>query len=153
MATGEAQARHVTIERATAGDLPAVEALLASAGLPLDGLAEAFATGVVARDERRLIGCAAVELYGEAALVRSVAVEPDVRGQGVGAALVSAVEGLARKAGAHQAYLLTETAEAWFPRFGYVPIPRSEAEPAIGASIEFRVACTQTCATFRRPLD
>lgn len=143
----------VTIKRATAGDLPAVEALLASAGLPLDGLAEAFGTGVVARDAERLIGCAAVELYDDAALVRSVAVEPDVRGQGVGAALVSAVEALAREAGARQAYLLTETAETWFPRFGYVPVPRSEAEPAIGASLEFRVACTQTCATFRRSLD
>jgi amino-acid N-acetyltransferase len=151
--SGPAPVRRVAIERATAGDLPAVEALLTSAGLPLDGLANAFATGVVARDGERLIGCAAVELYGDAALVRSVAVEPDARGRGVGAALVSAVEELAREAGARQAYLLTETAETWFPRFGYVPVPRSEAEPAIGASIEFRVACTQTCATFRRSLD
>ena len=141
------------IERATAGDLPAVEALLASAGLPLDGVAGAFGSGVVARDEGRIVGCAAVEIYGPAALIRSVAVDPAARGHGLGSALVAAVEALARDAGAHEAYLLTETAEAWFPRFGYAPIARAEAEPAIGRSVEFTVACTQTCATFRRSLD
>ena len=142
-----------TIERATAGDLPAVAALLGSAGLPLDGVAEAFASGVVAREAGRIVGCAAVELHGQAALIRSVAVVPAERGHGLGSALVAAVEGLARDSGALDAYLLTETAEAWFPRFGYASIPRVDAEPAIGASIEFTAACTETCATFHRSLD
>lgn len=142
-----------SIERATANDLPAVEALLTSAGLPLDGVGPAFRSGVVARDDGRIVGCAAVELYGPAALVRSVAVDPAARGLGLGSALVAAVETLARDAGAQEAYLLTESAERWFPRFGYAPIPRAEAEPAIGTSVEFTVACTQTCATFRRSLD
>ena len=142
-----------TIERALAGDLPAVEALLGSAGLPLDGVADAFVSGVVARDGGRVVGCAAVELHGAAALVRSVAVDPIERGHGLGSALVAAVEGLARDAGASAAYLLTETAEGWFPRFGYAPIARAEAAPAIGRSVEFTAACTQTCSTFRRSLD
>jgi amino-acid N-acetyltransferase len=141
-----------TIERATAQDLPGVEALLGSAGLPVEGVAAAFEAGVVARDDGRIVGCAAVELYGHAALVRSVAVDPIERGHGLGTALVAAVEELARIAGAHEAYLLTETAEAWFPRFGYAPIPRSEAAPAIGASVEFTAACTETCSALRRSL-
>jgi amino-acid N-acetyltransferase len=141
-----------TIERATATDLPAVKALLGSAGLPLDGVADAFRSGIVARDGGRIVGCAAVELYGDAALVRSVAVDEVRRGQGLGAALVAAVEALARNAGAREAYLLTETAEGWFPRFGYVPIGRADAEPAIGASVEFTAACTETCSAFRRAL-
>ncbi len=141
-----------TIERATADDLPAVEALLGTVGLPLDGIAGAFGSGVVARDGGRVVGCAAVELYGPAALVRSVAVDPDARDSGLGSALVAAVEALARDAGAHDAYLLTETAESWFPRFGYERVPRAEAEPAIGRSVEFTSACTETCATFRRSL-
>lgn len=142
-----------TIRRATAADLPAVQALLRDAGLPLDGTAVAFATGVVARDGRRIVGCAAVELYGQAALLRSVAVETAQRGNGLGAALVVAAEALARGAGARDAYLLTETAAGWFPRFGYAAIERAAAAPAVGTSIEFTSACTQTCATFRRSLD
>jgi len=141
-----------TIERATAGDLPAVEALLGSAGLPLDGVTDAFRSGVVARDGGRIVGCAAVELYGDAALVRSVAVDEARRGEGLGTRLVARVEALARDAGAREAYLLTETAERWFPRFGYEPIGRADAEPAIGASVEFTAACTETCAAFRRSL-
>jgi amino-acid N-acetyltransferase len=141
-----------TIERATAGDLPAVEALLGSAGLPLDGVADAFRSGVVARDGGRIVGCAAVELYGDAALVRSVAVDAARRGQGLGARLVAGVEALARDGGAREAYLLTETAEDWFPRFGYAAISRADAEPAIGTSVEFTAACTETCSAFRRSL-
>ena len=141
-----------TIERATAGDLPAVEVLLGSAGLPLDGVADAFRSGVVARDGGRIVGCAAVELYGDAALVRSVAVDAGRRGQGLGRELVASVEALARDAGAREAYLLTETAEGWFPRFGYASISRADAAPAIGASVEFTTACTETCSAFRRSL-
>jgi amino-acid N-acetyltransferase len=141
-----------TIERATADDMPAVETLLAAAGLPLDGIADAFGSGVVARDGGRVVGCAAVEIYGPAALVRSVAVDPEARGAGLGSALVAAVELLARAGGAQEAYLFTETAESWFPRFGYARVARAQAEPAIGRSVEFTSACTETCATFRRSL-
>ncbi len=141
-----------TIERATAEDLPAVEALLGAAGLPLDGVADAFRSGVVARDGGRIVGCAAVELYGGAALVRSVAVDEARRGQGLGARLVAGVEALARDGGAREAYLLTETAEGWFPRFGYAAISRAEAAPAIGASVEFTSACMETCSALRRSL-
>ena len=141
-----------TIERATTGDLPAVEALLGSAGLPLDGVADAFRSGVVARDDGRIVGCAGVELYGDAALVRSVAVDEARRGEGLGTELVASVEAVARDAGAREAYLLTETAEDWFPRFGYAAISRAEAEPAIGSSVEFTSACTETCAALRRSL-
>lgn len=141
-----------TIERATAGDLPGVEALLVGARLPLDGAADAFRTGVVARDGERVVGCAAIEVYGDAALVRSVVVDEARRGQGLGGQLVSSVEALARDAGARDAYLLTETAEGWFPRFGYAPISRADAAPAIGTSVEFTTACTETCSAFRRSL-
>ena len=141
-----------TIERATAVDLPAVEALLGAAGLPLDGVADAFRSGVVARDGGRIVGCAAVELYGDAALVRSVAVDAARRGQGLGARLVAGVEALALGAGAREAYLLTETAEGWVPRFGYAAISRAEAAPAVGASVEFTSACTETCSALRRSL-
>ena len=72
------------------------------------------ATGVVASDGDRLVGCAAIEPYDGAALLRSLAVVPDRRGAGVGTRLVHAVEDLARDRGARSLILLTETAEPWF---------------------------------------
>ena len=123
------------IERATASDVPAVEALLLAAKLPLEGAAEALATGVVARDGEAVVGAAAVEPFGEAGLLRSVVVAEPLRGTGLGRQLVAAAEGLARDRGIRQLYLLTETAADWFPRLGYGVVQREEARAAVGASI------------------
>jgi amino-acid N-acetyltransferase len=138
--------------RAGTGDWPAVRDLLTGAGLPLDGAAEAFATGVVASDGDRLVGCAAIEPYDGTALVRSVAVVPDKRGTGVGTDLVHAVEDLAREAGATSLILLTETAEPWFGRLGYAAIDRSSVPAEVARSVEFETACSTSAIAMRRTL-
>ena len=139
-------------KRAEARDWPAVRDLLTEAGLPLDGAAEAFATGVVAGDGDRLVGCAAIEPYDGAALLRSVAVAPDQRGAGVGTSLVRAIEDLARERGAASLILLTETAEPWFDRLGYEVIDRSMVPADVAGSIEFETACSTTAVAMRRSL-
>ena len=140
------------IDRARPADLPAVEALLSACGLPLDGTADAFANGVVAREGGALIGAAAVEPYGAAGLLRSVAVAAAHRGTGLGHALVAAAEALARDDGIRDLYLLTETATGWFPRLGYATVPREEAAAAVGASVEFTTACDLTAVAMRKSL-
>ena len=140
------------IERAAPPDTPAVEALLAAASLPLEGAAEALATGVVARDDAGIAGAAAVEPYGEAGLLRSVVVAERVRGTGLGRRLVAAAEDLARERGIRELYLLTETAAGWFPLLGYEVVGRDEARAAVGGSIEFTMSCATTGVTMRRSL-
>ncbi len=140
------------VERAISEDLPAVEALLRDAGLPLVGVPSAFATGVVARDGGALVGAAALEAYGPAALLRSVVVTPSSQGMGAGRALVSSVEGLARELGVSEMFLLTETARDWFPRLGYQPVDRSVLPAGILASNEVTVACSVSAITMRRAL-
>ncbi|HNP73276.1 MAG TPA: hypothetical protein PKK15_19335, partial [Kouleothrix sp.] len=54
----------IAIEPAAPGDFAAVEALLVSSGLPLDGLREHFGQALVARLDGRVIGSAALERYG-----------------------------------------------------------------------------------------
>jgi amino-acid N-acetyltransferase len=140
------------IERAKIGDWPAVRGLLSEAGLPLEGAAEAFASGVVVRDGDRVIGCAAIEPYESAALLRSVAVAPDRRGTGVGTGLVRAAEDLAHDGGASTLILLTETAEAWFVRLGYAAIERSTVQADVARSIEFETACSTSAVAMQRAL-
>ncbi len=140
------------IERAEPFDVPAVEALLTMAGLPLAGAAEALETGVVARDGEAVVGAASVERYGSAGLLRSVIVAPDRRGAGLGRDLVAAAEELARGEGIREIYLLTETAIGWFPRLGYAAVPRGEAAAVVGRSIEFTTACAETAVAMRRAL-
>jgi amino-acid N-acetyltransferase len=131
----------VMIDAATQTDLAAILALLERAGLPQDGLADHLATTLVARQDGVIVGSAALELYGAAALLRSVAVEARLRGQGLGQQLTCAALDLARQRGVTTVYLLTETAGNFFPRFGFRPIERSAIDPAVQQSIEFRSAC------------
>jgi len=141
------------IERAHPDDVAAVEALLSAAGLPLEGAADALATGVVARDGEMVVGAAAVERFGDAALLRSVVVAPDRRGSGLGRQVVAAAESLAQDEGVRVMYLLTETAVDWFPRLGYDIVPREVAVAAVGESIEFTTVCATSSVSMRRVLE
>ncbi len=138
------------LSRAARGDWSSVRDLLTEAGLPLDGAAEAFASGVIARDGDRLVGCAAIEPYDGVALLRSVAVVPDQRGTGVGTSLVHAVEDLARDRGATSLLLLTERAESWFSRLGYAVIDRATVPADVARSVEFETACSTSAVAMRR---
>lgn len=132
---------NVTLASAVPGDLPAVLDLLERCKLPRDGLEAHLDTTIVAKEGARVVGCAAVEIYGAAALLRSVAVETSLRGLGMGQQLTAAALELARGRGVRTAYLLTETADGFFPRFGFQKITRAEVEPAVQRSVEFTTAC------------
>jgi amino-acid N-acetyltransferase len=140
-------------KRATTADWPAVHDLLTEVGLPLDGAAGAFATGIIATEGDRVVGCAAIEPYDGSALLRSVAVVPDLRGSGVGASLVHDAEDLARDSGASSLILLTETAETWFSRLGYETIERTSVPADVAGSIEFETACSTSAVAMRRILS
>ncbi|HEY3335849.1 MAG TPA: GNAT family N-acetyltransferase [Candidatus Limnocylindrales bacterium] len=140
------------IERARPADVPAVEALLSAAGLPVEGAAQALSAGVVARDGDTVVAAAAAERYGTAGLLRSVVVAPERRGTGIGRGIVAAAESLARDEGIRDLYLLTETAVDWFPRLGYLPVDRSVAAAIVGESIEFTTVCRDTGVPMRRRL-
>jgi amino-acid N-acetyltransferase len=86
-------------------------------------------------------GVVGLELYGEAALLRSLAVRRDRRGEGTGSRLVAHAERFARDRGVTALYLLTMTAEAFFRSRGYVPVPREQAPAAIKATREFAGIC------------
>ena len=129
------------ISPATPADLTAVLELIDASGLPRAGLDAHVATMLVARENSRIVGTAALELYGGSALLRSVAVAAPLRGQGLGRRLTSAALELARRHGARTVYLLTETAGDFFPKFGFRKIERGDVDPAVQASQEFTSAC------------
>jgi amino-acid N-acetyltransferase len=130
-------------------DLPDVLDLLARSGLPEAGLAEHVATTLIAQVDGHVVGSACVELYGGAALLRSVAVDADLRGQGVGRQLVASALALAQAQQAREVYLLTETAADYFAQRGFVPIERTLVHPQVVASVEFTTACPTSAQAMR----
>ncbi len=141
------------LRRATATDEGAILDLLARCGLPGAGVREHLAGFWVAEHQGAVVGTAGVEVYGQVALLRSVATDPAHRGQGVARRLCHAALSEAARQGARHAYLLTETAAAYFHRyFGFREVPRSQADPRLGASAEFQGACPESARLMVRSL-
>ena len=143
----------MVIESATADDLPAVQALLTGHNLPLDEVASHVGTMVVAREAGRIVGVAALELYAGGALLRSVAVDPAAQGQRIGHQLTEAALHLARERRVDAVFLLTTTAERFFPRFGFEQISRAEVPDSVQASVEFTSACPASAVVMRKRIS
>jgi amino-acid N-acetyltransferase len=134
---------------AALGDLGPIGALLDELGLPTAGIADQFPNGyVTAIRDGQLIGCAGLETYGGAGLLRSVAVRRVIQRSGVGRALVADRIAAATSLGLDAVYLLTTTAADYFPRIGFVPIHRADVPPALAASPEFASVCPASAAGF-----
>jgi amino-acid N-acetyltransferase len=127
--------------------------LLERSGLPLEGVSVRLVT-LVARDAGAgVIGCAALEEFASGALLRSVAVDPQLRGSGLGARLTRAAMTLAAARGHQQLFLLTTTAAGFFPRFGFTPVDRADVPDDVRGSVEFVSACPATALVMRARLS
>ncbi|HYU89009.1 MAG TPA: arsenic resistance N-acetyltransferase ArsN2 [Gemmatimonadales bacterium] len=140
------------ITPAASADLPAIVDLLAASKLPRASIEDHVASTLVARHNAAVVGTAALELYGDAALLRSVAVATPLRGRGLGVALTAAALDLARRRGVRTVYLLTETAAGFFPKFGFTAITRAQVEPVVLKSLEFTTACPQSALVMVKQL-
>jgi len=138
------------IRKATTRDLDAVEGLLSANDLPLDGVKENLSGFIVAEEGGRIIGAVGLEKFGSIALLRSAVVSNEHRGSGVGRRLVEHILERAEKDGIEELFLLTTTAEDYFPRFGFTRTTRSTVPPAVKASAEFRGACPDTALVMTR---
>lgn len=142
----------MVIDTATRRDLPEVRTLLERHHLPLDGVDDLTDAMVVARDAGRVVGAAALEFYTDGALLRSVAVDSGLQGRRLGHQLTEAALQVAQSRGAHTVYLLTRTADRFFPRFGFEHITRADVPLSVQTSIEFRSACPASATVMRKRL-
>ena len=141
-----------SIGRATPEDADEIFRLLAQNQLPLDGLRDHLGTMLIARQDGHIVGTAGLEVHQEGALLRSVAVAAHLRGRGLGQALTDAALRLAQELRVPGIYLLTTTAEGYFPKFGFTRIARAEVPATLLASIEFVSACPTTAVVMRKVL-
>jgi amino-acid N-acetyltransferase len=139
------------IRNANASDFPEVERLLTEGKLPVEGVRENFSSFLVAEEEEGTIaGAVGLERYGSAALLRSAVVAPANRGTGIGRQLIESLLQRASGDGIEELYLLTTTAEKYFPRFGFTPTIRAAVPESVKASAEFRGACPDTAVVMTR---
>lgn len=142
------------IRRATTRDLSQILELLAAASLPTVGVAESLSGFWIAASDGAVAGAAGVELCGERyALLRSIVVREDRRDRGLGARLVDRAIAAAESEGVEELYLLTTTAERYFPNFGFARVERADVPSPIRDTAEFSSACPASATVMRRRSD
>ena len=131
-----------------------VETLLGAAGLPSADLTDAHLEHFFyAGRPESPVGLVGLELHGDIALLRSLAVAPGARAVGLGSALVAHAEAHARARAVRGLYLLTTTAEEFFAKRGYARIGRERAPAAIRATREFGELCPSSSAFMFKNLE
>jgi len=130
-----------------------IVALLESVKLPTEDLPASLENFLMMHEGEQLIAVAGIESYGQCALLRSVAVSPAFRDQGVAAIIVESVENMAAAKGINAIYLLTETAEDYFKRKGYLQIARAAIPVEVQKSSEFSHVCPQSAIAMEKRLS
>ncbi|UGQ48583.1 arsenic resistance N-acetyltransferase ArsN2 [Massilia endophytica] len=131
----------LTFRPATQADWPAIQRLLQAAQLPTDGASDHLDAFIVGDTGTELLCAGGLELYGQAALLRSVVVAAQHQGQGLGDQLHRQIAELARTRRIDTLYLLTTTAAQYFARRGFQEVDRASVPSALQASREFQGAC------------
>jgi amino-acid N-acetyltransferase len=119
-------------------ELDEISKLITSESMPAMEVDRWIDSFLVLDDGEKLVGCAGVEVYGEAAVLRSVMVAPELRGTGEGIRMIKRALDYMREQGAKRCYLFTMTAERWFPRFGFEVCLLDDFEPGARESWQYK---------------
>jgi N-acetylglutamate synthase-like GNAT family acetyltransferase len=134
---GRCSVVEIALRPARTDDIPAIETLLKAEWLPPMAIAEFLDSFWVLDSDGRVLGCAGIEIYGGAAVLRSVVVALDLRGTGAGDRLVRHGLDYAREHGAQRVYLFTMHAAPFFARYGFQPVTTDDFEPSVRGSWQY----------------
>ena len=142
----------IEIRQATPEDLKGIKKFLIHYKLPVEGIDCENSVFVVAIQKEKIVGCAGVERYGSFGLLRSVSVSESLHGTGLGSKLTHHILQFATQQKMSTMYLLTETAEVFFKRKGFITVERRRVPDAIKASQEFSSLCPQSAVVMELAL-
>ena len=134
----------------TPDEMPTARALLASCELPTADLDDPTITLAGAFEDTSLLGVVGLQACGDLGLLRSLAVGPAHRDGGVARALCEHIFELAASRSMRTLWLLTTTAEAYFARLGFAPVPRDAVPASIASTREFSSLCPSSARVMCR---
>ena len=137
----------------TTEELIALKALVSSAHLPVSDITQSsLQTFFGIRDGADLVATIGLEVYGQDALLRSLAVLPSHRKQGLAHALLRHAETHAAQQRVTSLYLLTTNAQDFFSGHGYMRLTRESAPAPITASVQFSGLCPASSAFLHKSI-
>ncbi len=120
-------------------DMAPIRGLLARVGLVNESARDdQFGSFIDLRNEQGVVGCVALEVLGDDAILRALAVHPEERGAGYGWMLADMALHQARWRGVRRIYLITESASDFFAaKFGFRVVDRSTLSKQVAAHETF----------------
>jgi UDP-N-acetylmuramate: L-alanyl-gamma-D-glutamyl-meso-diaminopimelate ligase len=101
-----------------------------------------------------LVGCVALEVVDDVALLRMLAVVPERRREGLGYLLVETATERARTQGVRRLFLVTAGAQGYFgEKLGFAAIDRKDVDPAITTTAEYQLARSKAATWMRKDLS
>lgn len=131
----------LAFENASVLDLPAVEALLVKAKLSIVGIRRHIAHFRLGKLDGQIVAVGGLEIYGEQAVLRSIAVDSDQHNKAYGKQLVRDVCHSAQRLGIADVYLKTVSAKAFFDGLGFEVLAYEQIPTSLKKSSQFRGAC------------
>jgi amino-acid N-acetyltransferase len=144
-----------TISSYQAEDKDTILKLLTDAELPTDDLTEELLqTFLVAyNSDHKVIGTIGMQTFEEGGLLRSLVVDPNYRGQGLGQSLIDAMEANAQDQDIDHVYLLTQTIDEYLKGLGYYEFPRQNVPDPILQTQEFQGLCPDSAVCMAKDLS
>ena len=130
-------------------DWAAVAQLLRQSKLPTEGLTTDVDHLYVIDVGGKVAGAIGFETYEPHALLRSLVVDPKLRGAGHGRALLRLALHEAQKAGIREVYGLTTTIPDLLARLGFTEIKKDDLPAALRRSQELQGACPDSARAFK----
>jgi amino-acid N-acetyltransferase len=137
---------------ANSSDYNAIKALLAASKLPFEDIGTEKQYFIIAKENNKLIGCIAIERYGNRAILRSMAVDELFRGQGISKELYKALLDYCIAQNIIELMLLTTTAKAYFEKAGWQLTHRDSVHADVKQSAEFTHLCPASATVMQLSL-
>lgn len=98
------------------------------------------------------IAVGGLEIYGDQALLRSVAVKSELQGKGLGKKIVTKIEDVARQSEIRSLFLLTTTASNFFASIGYQKIDRDDFAEPLKQTAQFAGLCPASAVCMKKEI-
>lgn len=133
--------------------LPQIISLLQGNALPTSDISSEKQKFWVFQHENSIIGCCAIEQYGNFALLRSLAVSKLFHGKGVGTALCKHIIEWSKEQELSALFLLTTTASSFFEKQAWIKVWRNAVPKPLQKSEEFSTICPSSSDCFMYALS
>ncbi len=145
---------NINIRQAHPVERPLIKALLQNNHLPYQDLEASSVALLIAETEGVIIGAIGYQAYDDIALLRSLVVDENYRGQSIADTLLNYLLNEGRQKGILSWYLLTDTAAQYFIRKGFVPIERAKVPECIKQTSEFSEICSASAVVMcKKPVN